>query len=359
MTAPGGPAADSPAGEPSPGRTREVAPGVIEVFLPLPSRPTIVNVWLLELGGGRHALVDTGTDLEASRTALATALAGRGSSLESVTTLVGTHHHPDHFGASAAIQEATGATTCLHPAELERVRYTLEAGAEDMLVHSRRHGLPIPVDQPVQAPRPAEVWMGTFRPTTRIDHELVDGEVLELGSRRVRVIATPGHTAGHCCLLDLGTGSLLVGDHLLPKITPHVGAYATGPADPLGDFIASMAKIAAVEGVERVCPAHGGVYRDHRHRARQLVAHHEYRAREMWDVIRAAPATAFEVARRAFAWVFTESNNRFQMGAAVMETIAHLRWLEASGRAASEERDGIVRFRGLAWIDAPADPARS
>jgi hypothetical protein len=96
-----------------------------------------------------------------------------------------------------------------------------------------------------------------------------------------------------------------------------------------------------------VCPAHGPVYRDHAHRARQIVAHHEYRMREMHDVIRAEPATAHTVAQQAFSWVFEEGTDRFHRGAAVMETIAHLELLRERGKAAIEEREGVVYYRCL------------
>lgn len=324
-------------------RSRPVAPGVHAVHLPLPSRPSIVNVWLLDCGGGRWALVDTGAATRESSDALRGVLDAIGVAPGALRWIVGTHHHPDHFGASAALQDEWGAEVLLHPAELERIEYSLSAGPEDMVVHSRRHGMPIPPG-PVDAPRPAEVWANVFRPTRRIDRFLADGEVLELGRRRLRVVLTPGHTPGHCCLLDLDDGLLFVGDHLLPKITPHVGVYATGPRNPLGDFLGSQAKVARLE-VSLVCPAHGGTYRDHRHRSRQIVAHHEYRLREMLDVVRAGPATACDVARHAFSWVFSEEADRFHRGAAVMETLAHLQLLRARGLVRSAEEDGVVRFR--------------
>ena len=61
-------------------------------------------------------------------------------------------------------------------------------------------------------------------------------------------------------------GILFVGDHLLPKITPHVGIYPNGPQNPLGDFLAPHEKTERVDA-RLVCPAHGGVYEDHRRRA--------------------------------------------------------------------------------------------
>jgi len=327
-----------------PAKAREVAPGVHQVFLPLPSKPSIVNVWLVD-GGDAWALVDTGTALEASRDALVGALSGLGLGPGDLAAVIGTHHHPDHFGASETLRELGAGEFLLHEAELERIEYALAAGADDMIRHSRRHGIPIP-DRPVDAPSPMDVWSRVFRPTRRIDRFLVDGDEVRVGRRRFEVVATPGHTPGHCCLHEPETGLLIVGDHLLPKISPHVGVYATGPRNPLADYLASLEKVARLE-VSLVCPAHGGVYADHRHRARQLVAHHEHRMREMLDTIRARPGSAFDVARQSFRWVFEDSGDRFQVGAAVMETIAHLEVLAARGDIVAED-DGAVAV----WRDA-------
>lgn len=324
-------------------KTREVAPGVIEVFLPLPSKPSIINTWLVDCGGGEWALIDTGVALEPSRSALAAALADHAIEPRQVTSLVATHHHPDHFGASRAHREWTGARVYLHPLERERVQYALAAGPEEMLRHSRRHGMVVPPGAEQSAPRPRDVWAGSFEPTLEIDHELADGEVLHLGRRRLQVVWTPGHTPGHCCLLDLDSRTLFVGDHLLPKITPHVGVYSSSPPNPLGDFLASQEKVAALD-VALVCPAHGPTFTDHRHRAQQLIAHHEHRLRVMLDALRLGPATALAIARKGFPWVFEEPVERFQVGAALMETIAHLDLLFAREAARRDEQDGVLYY---------------
>jgi glyoxylase-like metal-dependent hydrolase (beta-lactamase superfamily II) len=324
-------------------KTRLVARGVVEVFLPLPSKPTIINVYLIDCGDGSWALVDTGVALPASAAAFRGALAELGIDPAAVTHLLATHHHPDHFGASRAYRAEIGGVVHLHPAELERIDYTLNAGAEDMVRHSRRHGIPVPAE-PVEAPKPMQVWAGTFQPTTEVQHLLRDGEVLHIGQRRFQVVWTPGHTPGHCCFLELDDRVMFVGDHLLPRITPHVGVYATGPENPLADFLASQEKVAALD-VALVCPAHGAVFTDHRHRARQLIAHHEVRAREMWDILQSGPASAYAVARKAFRWVFDNANDRFQAGAAVMETIAHLELLRGRGALRREDVAGVWEYR--------------
>ncbi len=328
---------------PAAAKSREVAPGVHEIFLPLPARPSIINVYLLDCGGGHWALIDTGVSLEPSREALRGALRDLGVDPRSVTHLVATHHHPDHFGASAFLRSETGSRIHFHRLELEIIRAAEAHGSEQILAHCRRHGMPIPAEI-TRIPTAWEVWAGTFQPALEVDHFIEDGEVLELGCRRLRVVWTPGHAPGHCCLLDLDEQVLFAGDHLLPKITPHVGVYGAGPPNPLGDFLASQQKVAALD-VRLVCPAHGPVFQDHRHRVRQILAHHDYRLMEIRDVIRAAPATGFAVAQKAFHWVFSEGGERSHIGAATMETLAHLELLRARGQATVEECDGVVFYR--------------
>ncbi len=82
--------------------------------------------------------------------------------------VLNTHCHFDHMQANAEIVAATGALLALHPAELP----ILEAKGGAALF-----GLP-----EVESPMP--------------DVELEDGQVLEVGTLRFRVLHTPGHSPG-------------------------------------------------------------------------------------------------------------------------------------------------------------------
>jgi glyoxylase-like metal-dependent hydrolase (beta-lactamase superfamily II) len=135
---------------------------------------------------------------------------------------------------------------------------------------------------------------------------------------------------------------LIAGDHLLPKITPHVGVFPGGPQNPLQDFIDSQRKIQPLE-VALVLPAHGGVFKDHRHRTRQIIQHHEYRMQEMLDIIRQRPRTAYDVARIAFD--FNADSSLTVQFPATFETLAHLELLRSLGRATNEDRGDEVVFQ--------------
>jgi glyoxylase-like metal-dependent hydrolase (beta-lactamase superfamily II) len=320
-------------------KIREIADGVVQLYLPLPMRPTIVNVYLVR-AGATWTLVDTGMNTADSVRAFQGALDELGIPPTAITRLIATHHHVDHFGTSGPYRELTHAEVYLHPLEAERV--TAMAGITgEATGYLRQHGVPdVPADR--QLPAPSAFFGSWYRPAA-VDHLLGDEDEIPLGDgRAVHVIWTPGHTPGHCCLLLKPDGILFVGDHLLPKITPHVGLWPNGPENPLGDFLASHERIQRHEA-RLVCPAHGAVYEDHRRRARQLIDFHRVRKLTMLDLVRRRPCTAYEVALDAFA---IDAENRFQVMAATYETLAHLELLRREGRALRLEEHGVVRWQG-------------
>ena len=117
--------------------------------------------------GRQAAVVDTG--VAGSADAIGSALQTAGSSWEAVTDLVLTHHHGDHAGSLADV--AARAT-----------KATVHAGAADI----------------AQITSPRTVIAAA------------DGsEIFGL-----QVVATPGHTLGHICVLDRATKILVAGDAL-------------------------------------------------------------------------------------------------------------------------------------------------
>jgi glyoxylase-like metal-dependent hydrolase (beta-lactamase superfamily II) len=221
-------------------KIREVLPGIHLLHLPLPMKPTIVNVYLVD-GGDEWALVDTGMSSADSIATFHAALAQLGLTPERIRKIICTHHHPDHFGTSKAYKELTGATLYLHPAEYERAKGFLPSDRPAEAVRFfLAHGLPLA--RFVNVPRPSDIWGGLYV-TTAPDRPLADGDVIEIGHRRVEIVWTPGHAPGHCVLFFPKERAMIVGDHLLPKITPHVGFGPGTTGNPLADFIASQEKV--------------------------------------------------------------------------------------------------------------------
>jgi glyoxylase-like metal-dependent hydrolase (beta-lactamase superfamily II) len=328
-----------------PAKVVEVHPGIYEIFLPLPMRPTIINVYLLDCRGA-WALIDTGMNSAESLKTLDEAFGQIGIRIEDLDVIIATHHHIDHFGASGELQRRSGAKVYLHELELERanrmVMYARMSSADrpESRAFFLSHGFPIDQFSP-SGMRPT--WMGTqmYFPATHPDKTIGDKDVIALGERKFEVVWTPGHSPGHNVLYLRREKVMIVGDHLLPKITPHVGIYPDSTGNPLADFLDSQRKVQAFD-VELVLPAHGGIYQDHRHRANQLIEHHRCREAEILDLVRHRPQTAFEVAEQVFG---DEERPIFHVMAATFETLAHLEYSCSQGRAQRMEREGKILFR--------------
>jgi glyoxylase-like metal-dependent hydrolase (beta-lactamase superfamily II) len=335
--------------QPMAAKVIEVQKGIFEIFLPLPMRPTIINVYLVDCGGGKWTLIDTGMNTDDSRKTLEEAFRSVGTRLEDLSVLIGTHHHIDHFGTSSVIQQRSGAKVYIHELEFQRLNRMLYFGTAGPAARPEsrpffvRHGFPI--DQyAMEGMRPP--WMGTnaYSPTTKPDKFIADGDQITVGSRTFEVVWTPGHSPGHNVIFLRNEKVMIVGDHLLPKITPHVGIYPDADgSNPLGDFIASQKKVQNFD-VELVLPAHGAIYHDHRHRANQLIEHHRYREAEMLDLIKNRPQTAFEVASQVFG---SEERPIFHVMAATFETLAHLEYSCREGRAQRKEKDGRIVYHSV------------
>jgi len=323
------------------GKVREVHPGIFVVHLPLPMKPTIVNVTVLH-SKGHWALVDTGINTEDSVAALEAALEMIGARFADIEILISTHHHPDHYGASATLRERMPALVYLNALELEAsTHYGPGKRSGDTIRYFHQHG--IPLRRFAHVPSPAEHWSTLYAPT-QPDRLIDDGDVIQVGDFDIEIVGTPGHTPGHCVLYLRREKVMIVGDHLLPKITPHVGAFPGGPENPLADFIDSQKKVQRYE-VDLVLPAHGGVFRDHRHRADQIIQHHHYRMQEMLDIVKREPRTAYNVASQA--WGFGIDASLTVQFPATFEAIAHLEYMRSLGMVTRDEGE-LILYRAAA-----------
>jgi glyoxylase-like metal-dependent hydrolase (beta-lactamase superfamily II) len=323
----------------------EVLSGVYKIPLPLPMRPSLVNVYLIDCGQAL-ALVDTGINTPQSLKTLETALRTVDRRVEDLDAIIVTHYHVDHFGASEPLRERSGARVYIHREDAVRARRMTVLAATpiterpESLNFFAMHGFPLE-RYPADTMRPS--WMGTdgYRPVLEPDEFLSDGAVLKIGSRRLKIIWTPGHSDGHCVVYLERERALIAGDHLLPTITPHVGLYPEGAANPLGDFLASQRKVRDL-AVDVVLPAHGEAYADLRHRVDQLLEHHRRRQQKMLALVRKQPRTAFEVAEKIFG---DRPRPVFHVIAATCETLAHLELSFLEGKARKIEHSDRVLFQ--------------
>ncbi|MCW2526400.1 MAG: hypothetical protein JWM76_1260, partial [Pseudonocardiales bacterium] len=262
--------------------------------------------------------------------ALVAGLGTAGMTPADVQGVLVSHAHRDHHGLSGRLRAESGCWIGMHPADIE----ILQRFADGSALAARG----TPFLALVGAPPAQQSEITDVRPALRLLADTIPDRPIEHGDRdlvsgrQVSAVWTPGHTPGHLCFVDEALDYLFSGDHLLPRITPHVGGYVDGTGDQLGQYLSSLDELRPYDGAE-VLPAHEYRFRGVAARIDAMRSHHQLRLDEVEAVVRArGGATVWEVAsclRWSRGWDETTDVRR---RLALAETLAHLRHLDALGR---------------------------
>lgn len=325
------------------------APGVYRIPLPLPNDGLrAVNVYAVEDGEG-VTLVDSGWALAQAKELLAKALAGLGAGFGDVRRFLVTHAHRDHYTQAVVLRREFGMRVALGRGEQPGFAVLNDPEREGP-THRRRlrragalQLMKILSAMPPQAHDPDQWELP--------DEWIEDGAEIEIGegggARRLRAVATPGHTSGHVVFADEPGDLLFSGDHVLPRITPSIGLEPAPPASPLADFLTSL-QLVRDRPDAAMLPAHGPTGMRVHQRVDELLEHHSVRLDATLAAVQAGCHTAEDVAG-VLGWTRREKRlselDPFNAMLATLETMAHLDVLVERGLLTHEDVDGVANYR--------------
>ena len=323
---------------PAPGTTREVAPGIHWLSMPLPFQLDHINLWLIEEESG-WTVVDTGIGNAQTRGLWEKILEGK-----KVTRVIVTHYHPDHAGNAAWLCQRSGAALWMtqgeyltaHAVRTSTAGYTADA----VLAVFRKNGL--------DEKRAAAMAGGRNRYAALVPEfpfsyrRIIEGDEVPIGRHRWRAIIGHGHAPEHLSLFSKAANVLIAGDMLLSTISTNVSVWSIDPeGDPLRLFLDSVARYRDLPEDVLVLPSHGKPFRGAHRRVLELEKHHQARFADLEGELKKKPQSACELLGVLFRRPLDAHQTFFAMG----EAIAHLHYLYYAGRARrAVDPDGIMRY---------------
>jgi len=307
-----------------------------KLVLPTPFPVGPINVYLIV--DEPITLVDTGPKTDEAIAALRAGLSRLGFAFSDIGRIILTHTHEDHCGLAAMLQRESGARVYVHEWEHRNIttrgmtranRRLLELSgvpAEEMVQIASRYEQ---IHQFADVVEDAEAF--------RDEHEFI------FASGALRVVHTPGHTPGSCCLLRESNRLLLTGDTILKNITPNP-VLNPDPIDPerrfpsLGEYLVSLARIRSLAPT-LLRTAHGDDVNDYEEHFHRLLRHIRDRQTKVIGLVPKDGTTVWKISGLVFPSV--SDIHRFL---AVSEAAAHLDLAVAEGRLRVELNDGVERF---------------
>jgi glyoxylase-like metal-dependent hydrolase (beta-lactamase superfamily II) len=326
---------------PETGETREIAPGVLWVRIPLPFRLNHINIYLIEDGGG-WAVLDTGIANKATQDIweglISGPLAGK-----KLTRLIVSHYHPDHIGLAGWLAGRFGLPLLTtQTTYLQCLTISLRPGALDSQVYHDfylRNGLK--ADFAALVATQGHGYLKMVVPLPPVFQRIVGGDTLKIGGRDFRVMTSDGHAPEQAMLYCEEERLFFGADQVLERITPNVSVWAMDPhGDPLGLYLRSLRELqSALPEDVLVLPGHHRPFTGLHTRAGELMEHHARRCQAIEDAVREpqSPAGLMPV-------IFRHALDPHEMSFAVSEVLAHVNYMLRQGTLTwAAPEDGIVR----------------
>jgi glyoxylase-like metal-dependent hydrolase (beta-lactamase superfamily II) len=324
--------------------------GIRVLRIPTPFRVGRVNTYLLE--GEPLTLLDSGPNSGKALDELERQLEALGHGIDDLELVIITHQHIDHLGLVDIVAKRSGAEVAaldLLVPFVENFGDDSERDDEEAAALMRRHGIS---EEVVTALRQVTGSFRAWGGKATVTRPLHDGELLELGERKLEVQHRPGHSPSDTVFWDSDRRILLAADHLIKHISsnPLISRPLDGSAgrtQALVTYLESMKRTRELPA-EIVLSGHGEPITDHVALIDKRFAMYQRRAEKLYALIAEQPRTGHELAQAIWGDVAVT-----QAFLTLSEVIGHVDLLVNAGHVREVDDGEVLRYE--ATSDLPMD----
>jgi glyoxylase-like metal-dependent hydrolase (beta-lactamase superfamily II) len=326
--------------------------GVYQIKIDVPFGVRFVSLYLFKVEE-KNVLIDAGLNSKGWIKIFFKRLKELNMTLNDIDTCIITHSHIDHIGLSGVLREKNPeAEILMHDITQNILEWETDKGNSEEIEQEaikvsfqlKRYGLS-------EEQRKRVVQFFTYWPKLRQyqkpDRVLHDGDTV---LKDLEVIWTPGHSFGHICVFNKKKRHLFSGDHVLSRITPHIGNFVVPEFiskqysdynfnNVLDQYLQSLDRINELRP-EIIFPGHQDIIYNPQERITQIKEHHKQRLADISEVIKDNPMTPFKISKIHFGEDLDEINSFLGLS----EVLGHLLYLEDKKQVKTIEKNGQILY---------------
>lgn len=325
--------------------------GVIQIKITVPFALKYVSLYLFKVAGN-YVLIDAGLNMLEWSKIFFSALEEIGITLSDVHTCILTHRHMDHIGLIKKFKRINPDLQILmHEITHENIKWESNRNNHKEIDRLARESVKLMIKYGISDDEVGHLstmmssWakMAVYQAPDRI---LKDGDEIAFKTNKLKIIWTPGHALGHICIFDQNKRYLFSGDHILSRITPHIGNFIINPnlsdehdfTNILKHYLNSLDVINDLNS-KIIFPAHQDVIYNPHERILEIKKHHDTRLTEILKMIEGNPMTPRQISLKHFGEL-----DQMNSYLGLSEILGHLIYLEAEDKVSRIEQDGKYLF---------------
>lgn len=298
-----------------------------------PVEYTPSNAYLIQ--GEIPTLVDTGYSSSITEGVLEEQLQNFGYTTSDIKQIIYTHHHIDHSAGGVILSQSFQMKHLIHSSFSNKLR-DYDKMHDTMRYVARETAKHYPgLSGYFTKTQVADRFINSHPSIGNIQgpiEGLRDGEIIDLRSRKLRVVWTPGHSLSDVVLVDEESGLLFSGDVLMKFGTYF--AFVTG--SDVGKYLKSLEKLEQIGSeIKLVLPGHGDPIQSD---LPTVIAKSRYTIQKRSDqIVKYLQDNGQKNAIDIFEHLYSNLLNNSAWPDFFWTTVTHLRYLQENGQILETE----------------------